>query len=255
MLSGNCIKTLLGKEIIIYPYDEKKLKGVGYNLSVGPYIWSVTRKCQLIPSGEYEFEIEPGELVLVLTEEIVWVSERIGGTFHSKVDQVSRGISPISTTLDPGWIGVLLVAVRNTINVPLKLTRGRTFVTLIFHSIEGKYDYAKGQVKNVNPPGRLDRVIQQGIVVSPESDKWVNEDFRRDVTCLKEKVVSEETYRAYKKNSFPDRIVPLILPLTVLILIGFTIDAALRGGQQMGSYFAAIAATVVATMVYYLPRR
>ena len=113
MISRHGIKRKLGKEIFIYPFQISRLKGVGYNLAVGDYAWSLISKRPMVTDGEgveKGFWVEPNETALVLTKEVVAVSKRIGGTFHSKVDRVSEGFSSISTTLDPGWIGPLLIA-------------------------------------------------------------------------------------------------------------------------------------------------
>jgi ABC-type multidrug transport system fused ATPase/permease subunit len=71
-----------------------------------------------------------------LTKESLWVSGRIGGTFHSKVSLVSKGFSHISTTLDPGWYGPLLITIRNNTDKEMPIPVGATFVTLIFSTVK-----------------------------------------------------------------------------------------------------------------------
>jgi hypothetical protein len=84
--------------------------------------------------------VEPNDTVLILTQEEVWVSEQIAGTFHSKVGIVSSGFGHISTTLDPNWEGPLLISLNNPTRKRLKLIIGKeeaeatnynSFVTLI----------------------------------------------------------------------------------------------------------------------------
>ena len=50
----------------------------------------------------------------------------------------SKGFNSISTTLDPDWLGPLLIATRNNTNTILTLKKGQPFVTLMFYRTESK---------------------------------------------------------------------------------------------------------------------
>ena len=137
------------KEIIIYPYCEKNLTPVGYNFSFSRFIISLNRK-NFIDLHEDKkkkncyFELKPNETVLILTRETVAVSKNIGGTFHSKVSLVAMGLSHVSTTLDPGWQGQLLVPMNNPTKRKIRVIIEerddnseyipKTFLTLVFFS-------------------------------------------------------------------------------------------------------------------------
>lgn len=91
--------------------------------------------------------VEPNDTVLILTQEAVWVSNNIAGTFHSKVGIVSIGFGHISTTLDPNWEGPLLISLNNPTKKRLKLVIGeekpegnkyKSFITLIFYKMISK---------------------------------------------------------------------------------------------------------------------
>lgn len=192
MISSHGIKRKLGKEIFIYPFQKNRLKGVGYNLAVGDFAWSLVTKKPMMPVGynrDAGYWIKPNETALILTKEVVAVSKRIGGTFHSKVDKVSEGFSSISTTLDPGWIGPLLISVTNMGTQRRKLKLGESFVTVIFNELDGAADLPDG-----NLPGRFDRLESLGIKVGTKAVEWLNESYTKNNIALKEKIKSEYVY-------------------------------------------------------------
>ena len=164
MLSTTSIAKELSKNIIIYPFKEKLLKGIGYNLTVSSFAWSLHNRERLkMNSKKTHHIVESGDTALIQTNETVWVSKNIGGTFQSKVDRMSEGFSAISTTLDPGWIGPLLVAITNMTSSPIELRTKDSFVTLIFHYIK------KDPIPNsLNVPARVDRLGALGISLDEE---------------------------------------------------------------------------------------
>ena len=91
------------------------------------------------------FELQPGDSALALTRETIWVSGSIAGTFHSKVAYAAKGLGQISTTLDPGWQGQLLITMNNPNKFPVKIIiaskkgneefRYKTFITLCLYRL------------------------------------------------------------------------------------------------------------------------
>lgn len=154
MLSDVDITKLLNKEIVVHPYNEENLTPLGYNLTPSDFVFSVSTK-ELINDEDGYYSIKPNDTVLVLTEESVWVSKRIAGTFHSKVGVVSSGFGHISTTLDPNWSGPLLISLNNPTNMTLKLPKNKTFITLIFYTLNtiSKKDHD-------NNPSRTDILLK-----------------------------------------------------------------------------------------------
>jgi deoxycytidine triphosphate deaminase len=139
MLSDRDIESFLNKEIVIHPYTERNLTPVGYNLNPGNFVYSINSKSLIKithnSKGKPIYKILKHDTVLILTQEAVWVSKKIGGTFHSKVGVVSLGFGHISTTLDPGWAGPLLIALNNPTEQDLELPADKSFVTLIFYKV------------------------------------------------------------------------------------------------------------------------
>lgn len=152
MNDGQIRKALSAKELVIYPYSDKNLTPVGYNLSFSRFIVSL-RKRSFVKlykdkdKPEWFFYLNPHETVLILTREAIWVSKFIGGIFQSKVSMVTKGIGHVSTTLDPGWQGQLLVPINNPtrrkIKIPIAFENNAheleyyTFITMVlFHTRE-----------------------------------------------------------------------------------------------------------------------
>lgn len=142
-------KALDEEELVICPYQDKNLTPVGYNLTFSRFIISLHKKVfvRLHKEGnEWCFYLKPKETVLVLTMESIWVSKYIGGTFHSKVSLVTYGLGHVSTTLDPGWQGQLLVPLNNPTGDKIRIVVAtqtpdqkmeyQTFITMILFRSE-----------------------------------------------------------------------------------------------------------------------
>ncbi|MBS9389341.1 MAG: hypothetical protein HEQ33_10755 [Dolichospermum sp. WA123] len=110
-LSDQDIKRELGINIYIYPYNKGNLKGANYNLTASEFAWSLKTRQRIYNSQEKKIIIDPGDTALIETNESIWVSKKITGTYHSRVTQVSHGTGHIGTTLDPNYIGPSLIAV------------------------------------------------------------------------------------------------------------------------------------------------
>lgn len=112
------------KDIIIAPFSNKKAKGIGYNLSPSELIYSL-RKKGLMPichdsSGSY-IKIRSHDTILILSYEYLQVNNNICGTFHSRVRGSAKGMGNVSTTLDPGWKGMLLFSINNPTKRSIRL--------------------------------------------------------------------------------------------------------------------------------------
>lgn len=127
MSNSDITEAIMNREMIITPFDEqfpdrKRLTPAGFNFSFTRFIISMNKKMffKIYESATYDrnidelyFLLEPGDTALALTYESIWVSKKFAGTFHSKVGYVSQGLGHISTTLDPGWMGQLLISINN----------------------------------------------------------------------------------------------------------------------------------------------
>lgn len=130
MLSIVDLKKELGINLYIYPLHIESIKSNSIDLHVSEFAWSLSTK-KRISDGNYII-IKPLDTALVYTEESIYVSNHIGGSYNSKVTLVSRGAGHIGTTLDAQYIGCSIVAIHNHSNKELKLKIGSEFVSLQF---------------------------------------------------------------------------------------------------------------------------
>ncbi|GHU48931.1 hypothetical protein FACS1894127_0740 [Clostridia bacterium] len=159
MSNVDILKAMRDGELIITPFDltkyesgkDNRLTPAGFNFSFSQFIVSRNEKvfCTLMEEetkGKVKifFELKPGDTALALTRESIWVSNELAGTFHSKVTYVSQGLGHISTTLDPGWRGQLLISINNPNIEPIKVVIGErtdvgiqycTFITLSLYRL------------------------------------------------------------------------------------------------------------------------
>ncbi len=138
-------RAIADDRMAICPFRLDNLTPIGYNLSYSRFIVSIRKKTFAKiyhKNNEWFFFLKPAETVLILTRESIWVSKFIGGTFHSKVSLVTKGLGHVSTTLDPGWQGQLLVPMNNPTKEKIKVVIARdcngameyeTFITMVLY--------------------------------------------------------------------------------------------------------------------------
>lgn len=150
MLSIVDIKRELGKNIYIYPLNISSIKSNSIDLHASHFAWSIATKKSLF-DGNGLIIIPPHDTALVYSEEAIYVSNKIGGTYHSKVRLVSNGLGHIGTSLDAQYIGLSIIAIHNVSNEPKKIVVGSEFVTITFHYLHSD-DYID-TISHDNPPG------------------------------------------------------------------------------------------------------
>ncbi|MDF2545791.1 MAG: deoxycytidine triphosphate deaminase [Anaerosolibacter sp.] len=134
VLCDRQIKSLLGKKIFIYPFYVENLKGSTYNLTASMYAFSASEN-ELLINEKGKIQIPAGETALIQTEESIFVTKDICGTYHSKVKLVSKGLSHIGTTLDPLFFGTSLIAVHNHSKQDQYISVGETFASIMLHKM------------------------------------------------------------------------------------------------------------------------
>ena len=149
MLSIVDLKKELGNNIYIYPVHRNSIKSNSIDLHVSEYAWSLNTK-RSIGHKDY-ITIDPKDTALIYTEESIYVSNCIGGSYHSKVTLVSKGAGHIGTTLDAQYTGCSIIAFHNHSNEKIRLKVGSEFVTLQFWYLNTP-DY-KDTVSHDNEPG------------------------------------------------------------------------------------------------------
>lgn len=162
MYSRDDIKKAIAEgHLKIYPFEEKNLTGIGYNISTTNFAFSINqgvllKVCKDTSEQGYEHYIiiPPNDTVLLFSKESLETDNEIAGTFHSKVSRVCQGLGHICTTLDPTWKGQLIIAINNPTNKEIRLdldkNSGNILTMLVYkldHSVTGKniHDNNKGR--------------------------------------------------------------------------------------------------------------
>ncbi len=196
ILSDNDIKEELGINILIYPFTQDNLKAASYNLTASKYAWSISTKQSIYDSQQNKIIIAPGDTALIETNETVWVSKKITGTYHSRVTQVSQGTGHIGTTLDPNYIGPSLISLLNHSNYPVELIPERTnFVTLAFH-----YLHTESSREHGNTHGRRDILGEVGIKISTDESSALDKPYMSNKELLLLKLEECKDYQSIKNE-------------------------------------------------------
>ena len=174
------------EDVIIVPFDPMRAKGTGYNLSPCTLIYSVNRK-RLIKVHENEKEVyvwvEPHDTVLTISREYIITKRSVAGMILSRVRISANGLGNVSTTLDPGWKGKLLLAISNPTSRRIKLCieekkDGKAIPTAlvtmtVFRTGRDLETASKESLHLDNPPMRTD--IWQDLTEKPAGIKGAQE--------------------------------------------------------------------------------
>ena len=122
--------------LCIEPFDQKCLTPVGYDLRVGIEGFSWKQKCIISIEQEGKIQIDANDTVVIKTLESISLSRKVSATIHSIVSLViPKGLSDISTTIDPGWSGKLLISVHNNRDSSTELRFGERLCTVCFYQV------------------------------------------------------------------------------------------------------------------------
>jgi dCTP deaminase len=213
--------------LCIEPFDKKYLTPVGYDLRVGieGYSWKQKRIIPIEP--DKPIQIEANDTVVIRTLESLTLSKKVSATIHSIVSKViPKGLSHISTTIDPGWRGKLLISVHNNRDSSTELRFEEPLCTVCFYRV--------GMASTINRATSEDRDDLWDQLV----EKANNEKQRID----QEKKEQESQIKT--KNKFRTLI---LIVLSIIVVSGGV--AASFINPAIGSSIAAFLA-VIAPVVY-----
>jgi len=117
--------------ILIYPFDEDNLGGLGYDLTIGDEALSTRDQHKINIKEEKEINIQPGETMLILTSEYIALPKNISGLIEMKARHVFEGVIASATKIDPTWYGKLIIAIANHSKNILKFRYKEKFSTMI----------------------------------------------------------------------------------------------------------------------------
>lgn len=196
LLSNNDIKEELikAKNLAIHPLKVENVKGSSINLTASKYAWNIGNKKTAVTEDQKKIVIPPNNTVCIFTKEAVWVSRRIGGTYHPRVSLVAKGLGNISTTLDPQWYGLSLVAVNNPTDSPIEIKIGEAFVSVMLYYL--KTPATKGIIEN--QASRPD--IYSKFEVSDDEELFLTEQWHRNHHGIVSKMLNSESYQYLYKD-------------------------------------------------------
>lgn len=197
ILSNEDILNELGKNIYVYPFVSDNIRGNTLNLTSSNMAWSIMQKESIVKviNEKRVIVIPPHDTALIETEETIYVSNKIGGTYHSRVSKVSLGLGHIGTTLDPGWIGPSLIALHNHLDIPVTINVGASIVSIIFHYLNTESTY-----KNTNVSGQIKVLNYQEIKLTEVERHELNAEWRSNPDKLHENMLGEVDYRKIKSQ-------------------------------------------------------
>lgn len=135
MFSKEDILNELGKNIFIYPLNYSKIKDASVDLSISQYSWSQNNKKTAYNKDTNTIIIEPHDIVYSYTVESIYVTNKIGGIYSSLVSNCKIGINPISTNLDPNYIGFSLIVLHNITDNTIEIPLGNSIVSIQFFAL------------------------------------------------------------------------------------------------------------------------
>lgn len=132
MLSVNDIYRELGKNIYIYPLNPDNIRDNSIDLTASNLAWTNDQR-YIYDCHDEIIIIPPKKTACILTEEAIYVSRKIGGTFHSRVSIAKMGLGHIGTMLDPEFFGRLIIMLHNITDTDLIIKKGQCIVSLAFY--------------------------------------------------------------------------------------------------------------------------
>lgn len=202
MLSNFSIAKELNKNIFIYPLITDNIRGATVNLTASEHAWSLKTRDKIYDNDV--IKIPAHDTALIETNENIHVTKKIAGTYHSKVQLVSRGLGHIGTTLDPTWFGHSLIALHNNTDDPIEIKRNESIVSLTFH-------YLNEPAKNFtldNHSGRYDVLQKLHMSNIPETmgEEGVGQLDKFKKMCReKEKDTIKHYLESYEKHFYTNR--------------------------------------------------
>lgn len=138
MMSIEDIYMNFGKNIYVYPTTHVIVKGASIDLSASQFAWSVKSKKSIYNDKTKMISIPANDTAIIFTNEVLYVTNKIAGSYHSKVSFVAEGLGHIGTSLDPEFIGLSKLAIHNHSNKEFLLPVNHTIVSVCFHKLDTK---------------------------------------------------------------------------------------------------------------------
>lgn len=182
-----------------------------------PHAWDIKGKHSAVDASKKKITIKAQSTVAIFTQEALWVSRRVGGTYHPRVSLVAKGLSNISTTLDPQWYGLSLVTVSNTTDTDIDIRVGDAFVSVMFYYLNTPA--TKGIIDN--QASRPD--IYTKFTLTDEDEEFLNQQWHRNYHGILQNMKNSESYKYLVKDKNKFRLSFLNFLQQPLIVAIFTV--------------------------------
>lgn len=157
---------MLGDAVFIGNFDTEQLgpesrdSNVTYDLRVGyEYRFLVEGGKHHLDERE-SFRLKGGESALIQTEEFVTLPANVFGLVVAKVGLAQQGMSNISTKIDPGYDGHLIITVSNLARRPITFTRGDPFCSVLFLGVEGDAMLYEKAAKTIGTGTSVSKIVR-----------------------------------------------------------------------------------------------
>ena len=235
MLSKIDILKELSNGIVVFPLDKNNIKENSLNICAGQFAWateSATIYCcnqeknkdkrfSLTKDDTHNIEIKiekglscvntdnqnnkylillPLATTLIETKEVLSLGSNIGGTYHSKVGQVSKGLGHIGTMVGPNFSGDSLIAIHNISKNLVVLKEGESFVSVVFHYLDTPYTQL-----NPTTSGHTDKFAALGIKATEEELKILNADWKKSFKEVCDKMCASDEFKKIKRELGDER--------------------------------------------------
>ena len=189
-------------------YNEDRVEQAAYALSLGSEVYRTDnkdRKVEILDDKNSRIEINPGQLTLLMTEEVVDIPKNKLAFISIKAKQKLKGLINISGFhVDPGFKGKLLFSVYNASPSTITLETKQPYFLIWFASLEtpASQDDAYNQVHNSHQGQSRISVdyldpLKRGEMVSPHA---LMEKMKDNKTELEKKV--EDSNRKLLNNDY-----------------------------------------------------
>jgi len=222
--------------LYIEDFENNSLTPVGYDLRVGEEGFSWKKK-RIIPiKQEGKIQIEANDTVVIRTLESLSLSKKVSATIHSIVSKViPKGLSDISTTIDPGWTGKLLISVHNNRDSSTELSFGERLCTVCFYKVGLESKKNRGTSEN-------------------RDDLWeqVREKAREEEERIKNANNQEENKRKAENANRERLLIFLIIVVSVGAIAASSINPT--AGSSIAAFLAVIAPVVYDKFLKPIPK-
>ncbi len=254
MLSIEDIYREIGKNIFICPLDTNNFRDNSVDLTASEFAWTADG-INIFDEKERIITVPRHKTACILTKEVIYVSSKIGGTYHSRVSLVKMGFGHIGTMLDPEYCGQSLIMLHNTTDSELILKEGERLVSLVFY-------YLATPIREKilsTPPSHSNKVAQMD--VEGRYQRWCNDNqwannpvlLKAHFTecCLKNFEDKRKLY-AQKKNVFEQvwsstsgRIAIKYFTIIIIIVVAMVIISCLFKPTDESSWAGIILPVVI----------